>query len=347
MKQYLILIFIVIFFNSNAQQIFEYENRISNVENYLSKEIMFENKLESIKLFGTLLEPTNQGYKKVVIIVPGSGLDSRHNHYLLTEHLLKSNIAVFRYDERGVNKSEGSNSNVVYGVTKMTNDLIGAVNAIKSKYENSDKKIGLIGHSQGGLSTINAVKTNSDIDFLVQWATPVQKYGEFLKYQISTGVNTFDKELNFDDSEKKIEIISITQNIIAENPEMDDLKLSKELKKATRKHGYKRKNYDRYTFWTFPSRKDLLRQNNETMYKELEIPMLYIIGSEDIFVNPKTNIEFLNNLDNENIQVMELPGLNHYLTKEKMVPDELSMTKSLYEIDKVALMKITNWILKR
>lgn len=347
MKQYIVLILVVLYSNSSAQEIFEYENQISDLKNYRSTEISIENKLESIKLFGTLLEPTKQDFQKVIIIVPGSGLDTRYNHYLLTENLLENNIAVFRYDERGVNKSEGSNSNVTYGVTKMTNDLIGAVNAIKSKYKNSDKKIGLIGHSQGGLSTISAVKRNSDIDFLVQWATPVQKYGEFLKYQISTGVNTFDKELNFDDSAKKIEIISIAQNIIAENPEMDDLKLSKELKKATRKHGYKRKNYDRYTFWTFPSRKDLLRQNNETTYKELEIPMLYIIGSEDIFVDPETNIEFLNNIDNENIQVMELPGLNHYLTKEKMVPDELSMTKSLYEIDKVALMKITNWILER
>ena len=137
----------------------------------------------------------------------------------------------------GVNKSEGSNSNVVYGVTKMTNDLIAAINQIKSNYENSEIKIGLIGHSQGGLATINAVKTNSDIDFLVQWATPVQKYGEFLKYQIRTGVNTFDEELIFDDLVNKIEIINIVQDVINENPGLDDLKLSKELKKATRKHG--------------------------------------------------------------------------------------------------------------
>lgn len=294
-----------------------------------------------------MLEPTNEKYQKVVIIVPGSGLDTRYNHYLLSENLLKNNIAVFRYDERGVNKSEGSNSNVSYGVTKMTNDLIAVINKIKSNYENSEIKIGLIGHSQGGLSTINAVKTNSDIDFLVQWATPVQKYGEFLKYQIRTGVNTFDKELIFDDLEKKIEIISIVQDVISENPGMDDLKLSKELKRVTRKQGYKRKNYDRYTMWTFPSRKDLLRQNNETMYKELEIPMLYIIGSEDIFVDPRTNIAFLESLQNDNIQIIELRELNHFLSKEKMVPNELNMSKSLYEMDQEALDSITNWILER
>lgn len=346
MKQYLILILAFLNFNSNAQEIFQYESRIPTVENYRSKEILFENKLESIKLFGTLLEPTNEEYQKVVIIVPGSGLDTRYNHYLISEKLLKNNIAVFRYDERGVNKSEGSNSNVSYGVTKMTNDLIAAINKIKSNYENSEIKIGLIGHSQGGLSTINALKTNSYIDFLVQWATPVQKYGEFLKYQIRTGVNTFDKELIYDDLEEKIEIINVVQSVISKNPELDDLQLSKELKKATRKHGYKRKNYDRFTFWTFPSRKDLLRQNNEMTYKELEIPMLYIIGSEDIFVDPRTNIAFLENLQNDNIQTIELKELNHFLTKEKMVSNELNMSKSYYEMDEIALNSIINWIKK-
>ncbi len=346
MKQYLILILAFLNFNSNAQEIFQYESRIPNVENYRSKEILFENKLESIKLFGTLLEPTNEEYQKVVIIVPGSGLDTRYNHYLISEKLLKNNIAVFRYDERGVNKSEGSNSNVSYGVTKMTNDLIAAINKIKSNYENSEIKIGLIGHSQGGLSTINALKTNSYIDFLVQWATPVQKYGEFLKYQVRTGVNTFDKELIYDDLEEKIEIINVVQSVISKNPELDDLQLSKELKKATRKHGYKRKNYDRFTFWTFPSRKDLLRQNNEITYKELEIPMLYIIGSEDVFVDPRTNIAFLENLQNDNIQTIELKELNHFLTKEKMVSNELNMSKSYYEMDEIALNSIINWIKK-
>ncbi len=347
MKQYLILIVAFLNFSSYAQEIFEYESRIPTVEKYQSKEISFENALEGIKLSGTLIEPDNEEYQKVIIIVPGSGLDTRHSHYLLSENLLKNNIAVFRYDERGVNKSEGSNSNVSYGVTKITNDLIAAITKIKSNYENSEIKIGLIGHSQGGLSTINAVKTNADIDFLVQWATPVQKYGEFLKYQIRTGVNTFDKELIFDDLEEKIEIISIVQDVISENPGMDDLKLSKELKKVTRKHGYKRKNYDRYTLWTFPSRKDLLRQNNEITYKELKIPMLYIIGSEDIFVDPRTNVGFLESLQNDNIQIIELQELNHFLSKEKMVPNELNMSKTLYEMDQEALDSITNWILER
>ncbi len=347
MKQYLILIVAFLNFSSYAQEIFEYESRIPTVEKYQSKEISFENELEGIKLSGTLIEPDNEEYQKVIIIVPGSGLDTRHSHYLLSENLLKNNIAVFRYDERGVNKSEGSNSNVSYGVTKITNDLIAAITKIKSNYENSEIKIGLIGHSQGGLSTINAVKTNADIDFLVQWATPVQKYGEFLKYQIRTGVNTFDKELIFDDLEEKIEIISIVQDVISENPGMDDLKLSKELKKVTRKHGYKRKNYDRYTLWTFPSRKDLLRQNNEITYKELKIPMLYIIGSEDIFVDPRTNVGFLESLQNDNIQIIELQELNHFLSKEKMVPNELNMSKTLYEMDQEALDSITNWILER
>ncbi len=50
-------------------------------------------------------------------------MDSRHSHYLLTQELLKNNIAVFRYDERGVGKSDGKFSTVTYGISKITNDL--------------------------------------------------------------------------------------------------------------------------------------------------------------------------------------------------------------------------------
>ncbi|MGY5848560.1 alpha/beta hydrolase [Salegentibacter sp. HM20] len=345
MKYLITVTLILILHQIQAQEFFDYEKEIPNIKNYSNQEINFKNELENITLSGTLLEPQNTYFNKLVIIVPGSGLDTRHSHYLLTENLLKNNIAVFRYDERGVNKSEGNNSNVNYGVTQITNDLMAAIQVLESKYNNSDVKIGLIGHSQGGMAAINTIQGNANIDFLVQWAVPVQKHGEFLKYQIQTGANTFDRELIFDSNKEKFEIIYIVQDVISKNPEMDDIKLSKTLKKATRKHGYKRENYDRFTFWTFPSRKDLLRQNNEKTYENLDVPMLYIIGSKDIFVDPKANIDFLNSLNNNIIETLQLENLNHYLTSEDIDPGNLKMSSSYYEIDQKALNQITSWII--
>lgn len=346
--KYLITIILILILNQiHAQEIFDNEKYVPGLENYKSIEFSFHNELEDIKLYGNLLKPKNEKIEKIVIIVPGSGLDTRHSHYLLTENLLKNNIAVFRYDERGVNRSEGNNSNVGYGISQMTNDLMAAIKTLESEYNHSDIKIGLIGHSQGGMSAINIISRNADIDFLVQWAVPVQKHGEFLKYQIQTGVNTFDNELKFDTNEEKLKIISVVQEIVSNNLAMEDLELSKKLRKETRKYDYKRKNFDRFRFWSFPSRKDLLRQNNEETYKNLKIPMLYIIGSKDIFVDPEANINFLKSLNNENIKTMKIENLNHYLTSEKINPRNIQMSVTFYEMDDKALNTITSWILEQ
>ena len=343
MKQFFTIIFIISISFINGQEFFEYEQKIENPDRYNLHEIEFQNTNENFKLFGTLITPKTF-FNKVIIIVPGSGLDTRNSHFILTQELLNNNIAVFRYDERGVGKSAGDNAHFRYGISKITDDLIFAIKSLKKNPVLTDKKIGLLGHSQGGMATIGALKNNEEIDFLIQWATPVQKHGEFFKYQIKTGVNKFDSQLKFNNDNKKIEIISIAQRVIQENLADDDLKLSRKINKETKKNGYKRRNYDRFQFWTFPSMKDMLRQNFEATYKKSVIPILYIIGSNDKFVDPITNAELLKKFKNKNIDIQIIDGLNHYLTRTNIDLNNLKMVSSFYKIDKLALKTIINWI---
>ncbi len=99
-KIYIILIFTIISNFIKAQEIYSNEKQIDRIENYLFTQFETENKNDNVILRGTLIEPKTN-YSKVVIIVPGSGKDTRNSHYKLTEELLKNNIAVYRYDERG------------------------------------------------------------------------------------------------------------------------------------------------------------------------------------------------------------------------------------------------------
>lgn len=330
----------------SGQKIFDYEREINNKENYNFQEIEFENTTEEITLLGTLITPKTE-FDKVVIIVPGSSLDTRYSHYLLAQKLLENKVAVFRYDERGTGESGGRNKNYLYGIINITNDLIAAIETLQSEDKLKNKSFGLIGHSQGGMATIGAVQKGAKIDFLVQWSTPVQKHGEFFKYQIKTGINTFDNELKYDNIEKKIEIISIVQQVVEQNLELDDLDLSKKINKAARKHGYKRRNYDRFQFWTFQNMKDILRQNYEPTYKNTKIPILYIIGSKDKFVDPIANTSLLKSFQNDLIKIQIMDNLNHYLTNKKIVPSEVEMSTAFYQMDKKALDKIIRFITKK
>ena len=94
--------------------------------------------------------------------------------------------------------------------------------------------------------------------------------------------------------------------------------------------------------------KDILKQNYESTYRDSKIPILYIIGSRDIFVDPNANTELLRSFENPQIDIKTMEGLNHYLTSELIEPTtRLIMKNSFYEMDREALKEIIDWINKK
>ena len=284
-------------------------------------------------------------YDKILIIVPGAGMDTRNSHYLLTESLLEKNIAVLRYDERGVGKSEGDFNFANYTITDMANDLTVIFDSIKNNSSFSTKKIGLLGHSQGGLVTMSLIEKGTKPDFLIQWATPVQKHAEFLKYQLKTGMNKFENELIFDSLEKKMEVMTIFHNSFGgtstENTWKEDLKISKEALKKAKEIGYTNKNYARFYYCNLLSLKHIVKKDFENIYAKTEIPILYIIGTNDIFIDSTAEVNKLKSFQNSKVKIVVLDGFNHYLTKEKQLKGPT------YEIDNLAKDEIINWVINQ
>ncbi|MGB0836608.1 MAG: alpha/beta hydrolase [Flavobacteriaceae bacterium] len=338
MKKTLFVILIFFVSTLSAQNSFSSINQLKKNNSYSKIEVSFMNEKEKIQLYGTLSIP-NEEFEQVIIIVPGTGPDTRGSHPKLSEQFLKNNIAVYRYDERGVGKSQGKNTAYEYGISQMTEDLIYAIKTIKKENILQNKSIGLLGHSMGGMATIGAIESGIEVDFTIQWATPVQKHGEFLKHQIKTGRNSFDDTLNYDNIEDKIEIIEVVQQVIEKNINDDHLKLCKKIKKEAKQAGYTKKNYDRFSFWTFPTLTDLLKQNYEATYKNIQIPLLYIIGSYDTFINPNDNQKLLESFQNPYININIIHGLNHYLTPTL----DINQEDAIYEIDQNATNQIINW----
>ncbi|WP_282081133.1 alpha/beta hydrolase [Aquimarina algiphila] len=316
---------------------FDHETVIDKTDEFSTEEIQILNQEENIKLSGTLLSPKSK-FKKIVIIVPGSGPDTRNSHYKLTEQFLKNNIAVFRYDDRGVNKSEGQYFEVVYGVNQMLNDVFYIVEHFRKDESLKNKKIGLLGHSLGGMATIGSYNKGAEIDFLIQWATPVQKHGEDFKYQLMSGLNNYHNVLKYDSVEKKLEVMDLIHNLVAKNQEMDNLALSKYIDKEMKKKGYKPRDFGWYH--VKPMKKDILKKNYEPVYQNINIPLLYIIGSNDRYVDPINNVKILKNFNNDNISLKVFDKLNHMLRKEVVIKRD----KTTYNIEEYPLKYILDWI---
>lgn len=327
----------------NERFVFDYENTIPNQERFDKLDIKAFNENEKTHLYGTLLMPKSS-FEKIVMIVPGSGEFTRENHFKLAEELLLNNIAVFRYDVRGISESEGEFNNLDT-VNDYREDMVALFQELKQISVVKDKQIGLIGHSMGGILAIDGInKQQIHPDFLVQWATPVRSFGEMFKYQLKTGIGGLNQQLKYDSLEDAYQIMDIINKALATTKDTttlkQDIEVLKKPRKIAKKQGYTRKRYERYRYGTFPSQRAIIKKDFEYMYANLTIPTFYIIGTNDIFVDPVSEVEKLISLENKNVEIKVFDGLNHYLTPE---PED-TLEKEMYHLDDNASSAIINWI---
>lgn len=123
---------------------------------YGEEEVRFPNPDAEIHLAGTLTLPDGHGPWPAVILITGSGPQDRdetilgHKPFLvIADHLTRAGIAVLRYDDRGVADSEGDFSAAT--TMDFAADAAAAVAFLTQHPEVDPARIGIVGHSEGGL----------------------------------------------------------------------------------------------------------------------------------------------------------------------------------------------------
>jgi len=320
---------------ANGQIIFSHEREIQGKENYNINELDFFNHTDGLRLSGTLISPKNP-YNKIIIIVPGSGKDTRYAHHNLASSFLENNIAVYRFDERGVGKSQG---HFTSAIDRLTDDISYAIKHLKSLAVFKDKEVGLLGHSLGGMASViatnNSFNSTTKVDFLIQIASPVKNFSEASKYQIKTLPRYKIKNK----SEKEIvslfdALLQITKKYKHQN--ISDIALRNKGIEIIKQKGFQLQDIK---FWSY-THITLFKQDYETVYKQLQIPTIYLIGTKDQFVNPLSEVDLLKKYNNPFITVKVMDNLNHYLTAGALKPN------AIYSIDKKATETIINWVQK-
>ncbi|MBG6063455.1 alpha-beta hydrolase superfamily lysophospholipase [Flavobacterium sp. CG_9.1] len=327
MKQISLTIFLMFSLFAHTQNMFKYEKEVSAQENYIFEEIDFQNTDEKIALSGTLLKPRTD-FEKIIFIVPGSGKDTRYSHFILAEEFLKNGIAVYRFDERGIGKSEGKYSESAQDLSK---DLFFAVAQVSNKYKS--KKIGVVGHSLGGIAACQLLKKNSTLDFIILIETPIIKNGSFLLNQFKMDYEnsisqqmrkgkTKDELLNFFDGYIKI-ISNSAQHLLKKN-----------VKNYIDQQGFD-KRFSMLLNDTFFV--EMAQTNLEETIKNSTTKILYLTGTQDKIINYKEELRILESFQNPNIEVHIFEELNHWLTDKKGVTGS-----SLYQMDHDPLSIIIN-----
>ncbi len=285
---------------------------------YISEDVVFTNKkANNIKLSGTLTLPKNVKNPIVVVLISGSGPQNRdeeikqfnHRPFLvLSDFLTKNGIAVLRYDDRGIANSEGNFKTAT--TLDFATDTSSAIDYLKSRKDVNFSKIGLIGHSEGGLIAPIVASTRKDIDFIILLAGPGVDGGKILESQnrkISalSGVPESLIEANEIRSKK---IHSILKN--SKNTNEIKEKLTHLLEQDNLPENAKKQLIDAYTDkWLIK----FVQLNPQDYLQKVTCPILALNGSKDVQVLPKLNLNGIKNAtkNNKEVTVVELNDLNH------------------------------------
>jgi hypothetical protein len=143
---------------------------------YDTEEVIFTSEEGKVTLAGTLSLPKNKENFSTAILISGSGPQNRDEEFMthkpflvLADHLTRNGIAVLRYDDRGFGASTGDHNAATSA--DFATDVKAAIKYLKSRKDIDPEKIGLIGHSEGGLIA-PIVAADVPMSFMVLLAGP-------------------------------------------------------------------------------------------------------------------------------------------------------------------------------
>jgi uncharacterized protein len=294
---------------------------------YISEDISFRSTADSIQMAGTLTLPSASGKFPVVILISGSGPQNRNEELmghkpflLLSDHLTRNGIAVLRYDDRGVAKSKG-NFNTATSAN-FADDVDAAIAFLKTRKEIDAKKIGLVGHSEGGLIAPMVAARNKDVAFIVLMAGPGVKGKELLPLQIELLAKASGAKQ--EDISNNVKMIKGLNDILTMN---GDTAVINSAFRAYLSNAYKalpdslRSQFNEFQFYmqyanlNTPWMKYFLAYDPAPALEKLRIPVLALNGSKDLQVWAPQNLpaieQALKKAGNKKYVIKTLPGLNH------------------------------------
>ncbi len=127
---------------------------------------------DGYELAGTLTIPPGPGPFAAVVLVTGSGPQDRdesiagHKPFLvIADYLTRHGIAVLRCDDRGTGQSGGTFEGAT--TADFATDALAAMQYLASVEGIDARRVGLIGHSEGGLVAPLVAGLTDDVDFMV------------------------------------------------------------------------------------------------------------------------------------------------------------------------------------
>ncbi len=319
---------------------------------YYSEYVTFENSDAKATLAGTLTLPKKDGIYPVVVLISGSGPQNRdeelfgHKPFLvLADHLTRNGIGVLRFDDRGVGESRGDFGKATS--EDFATDVESAVNYLTTRKDVNKTKIGLIGHSEGGIIAPMVAAKSKDVAFIVLLAGTGIAGDELLLLQ---------KKLIEKDSGVKDADIQSGQTLFKGAYEIiKKEKNSNELKAKLKTYFIDKKISEKDSSAIISQLSSVwmrffIRYDPSFILSKVKIPVFALNGEKDLQVPAEVNLmaieKALRKGGNNEVTIKEFPNLNHLFQESKSgSPSEYAQIEQTFS--PVVLSEISNWIIKQ
>ncbi|MDR0712900.1 MAG: alpha/beta fold hydrolase [Bacteroidales bacterium] len=329
---------------------------------YYEEEVAFENSDDGVTLSGTLTLPQKEGVFPAVILISGSGANNRdeevleHKPFLvIADYLTRNGIAVLRYDDRGTASSTGNFQTATsYDFSK---DAEAGLKYLQTRKEINPKKIGMAGHSEGGIIAPMVAARNDDVAFIISLAGSGIRGDQIILMQQELSLQASGAG---EEALKQVRIMNTDiLNIVLQSTDMERLKtdltdyFNESLKNIPESEKTK-VIYDDDNFITSkveylanPWMQYFIKYDPAPALEKVKCPVLALNGEKDLQVPAKVNLEAikaaLEKGGNRNVTIKEIPGLNHLFQEcETCLITEYANIEQTFS--PVALDEILKWI---
>lgn len=371
MQRYFLMVFLfcmVLFAKSQQPKIVRPQTPVGPFP-YTIDSLVYHAPGDSVQYGVTITKPNGKGPFPAIVLITGSGSQDRDetimNHKpfaVLADFLTKQGYLVMRVDDRGVGLSGGDpakSTSYDFAV-----DVHHHVDYLLKRKDVNPKKIGLLGHSEGGLIAPIVASERKDLAFLVLLAGPGIPIARLMAEQNeailrSNGIDSIAAASYGDFFSRTMPKVAKAKDTTAAKAVLlDDLKEWSAKENPNRvfattgvRDDKSAANYvslvvkQLYSPWF----RAFLQFDPQPYLRKINCRVLAINGSRDIQVLPESNSkgirESLAAGGNKKAVVEVLPGLNHLFQSCKactiMEYGVLSET-----ISPLALEKIGDWLRK-
>jgi pimeloyl-ACP methyl ester carboxylesterase len=287
---------------------------------YSNEAVAFPNTASAgVTLKGTFSKPTGAGPFPTVVLVSGSGANTRDenvfNHKIflvLADYLNRQGLAVLRYDKRGVGESTGN-----YGAAtsaEFISDARAAVTYLRTRTDVDPRHIGLAGHSEGGLIVPAVAAADPGVGFIVLLSGPGLRGDRVLLVQgdllaRAAGATEAQIAVSHAQRAKAFAVIEASQDASDAKTQLEALMAKSIASGASKKADADQAIAQLTNPWMY----SFLRYDPVPALQKVRIPVLALGGSLDLQVEAKENLAAIKTAlkDDKDVTVTELPGLNH------------------------------------